>query len=146
MDSLVSTQWLTAELGAPDLRVLDASWHLPGAGRDPRAEYEAAHIPGAAFFDLDAISDPESALPHMMPVEARFAAAMRALGIGDGDRIVIYDDSPLHTAARAWWMLRSFGARDVAIFAARLPGPATPAAQAFVAFLAALYAAPSWEG
>lgn len=115
MDSLVSTQWLAAEQGAPDLRVIDASWHLPGAGRDARAEYETAHIPGAAFFDLDAISDPDSALPHMMPGEARFAAAMRALGIGARDRIVIYDDSPLHTAARAWWMLRSFGARDVAI-------------------------------
>jgi thiosulfate/3-mercaptopyruvate sulfurtransferase len=115
MGPLVSTDWLEAELGAPDLRVLDASFFLPGSGRDARAEYEAAHIPGAMFFDIDAISDPDSPLPHMLPSAQLFASRARALGLGDGDRIVVYDNSPLHSAARAWWMLTAFGARHVAI-------------------------------
>ena len=115
MDSLVSTAWLAEALGAPDLRVLDASWFLPGDGRDARAEFEAGHIPGARFLDLDAVSDPDSPLPHTLPSDALFASRMRALGIGDGDRIVVYDGSPLHSAARAWWMLRLFGARSVAL-------------------------------
>lgn len=121
MDSLVSTDWLAAELGAPDLRVLDATAFLPGSGRDARAEYEAAHIPGAIFFDLEEMSDPESSLPHTWPPAHLFASRMRALGIGDHDRIVIYDNSPLHTGARAWWMLKSFGARQVAILDGGLP-------------------------
>ncbi len=115
MDLLVSTEWLAAELGAPDLRVLDASFFLPGSGRDARAEYEAAHIPGATFFDIDAIADPDSPLPHMLPPAFLFASRARALGLGDGDRIVVYDNSPLHSAARAWWMLKVFQARNVAI-------------------------------
>lgn len=115
MDLLVSTEWLEAELGAPDLRVLDASFFLPGSGRDARAEYEAAHIPGAMFFDIDAIADPESPLPHMLPPAHLFASRARALGLGDGDRILVYDNSPLHSAARAWWMLTAFGARHVAV-------------------------------
>ena len=115
MDSLVSTDWLAGALGAADLRVLDATAFLPGSGRDARADYEAAHIPGAVYFDLEEVSDPESPLPHTWPAAHIFASRMRALGIGDHDRIVIYDNSPLHTSARAWWMLRSFGARDVAI-------------------------------
>jgi len=115
MDSLVSTEWLAGALGESDLRVIDASWFMPSAGREARAEYEAAHIPGAVYFDLDDISDPASPLPHMMPDAARFAGKMRALGIGDHQRTVIYDNSPIHSAARAWWMLRTFGARDVAI-------------------------------
>jgi thiosulfate/3-mercaptopyruvate sulfurtransferase len=115
MDSLVSTSWLEAELGAPDLRVADATLFLPGMGRDARAEYEAAHIPGAVFFDIDEIADPDHPAPHMFPAAHKFASRMQSLGIGDGDRIVVYDNSPLHSSARAWWMLRAFGAHYVAI-------------------------------
>ena len=115
MDLLVSTDWLDAELGAPDLRVIDATMFLPGSGRDARAEYEAAHIPGAVFFDIDEIADETSKLPHMLPPEHKFASRMQSLGLGDGNRFVVYDNSPLHSAARAWWMLRSFGAHYVAL-------------------------------
>ena len=115
MDSLVSTEWLAGELGAADLKIVDASWFLPDAGREGRSEYEAAHIPGAVFLDLEAVSDPDSDLPHMLPPAALFASRVRALGIGDHGRIVVYDNSPLHTAARIWWMLRLFGAQRVAI-------------------------------
>ncbi|HYD11531.1 MAG TPA: 3-mercaptopyruvate sulfurtransferase [Allosphingosinicella sp.] len=115
MDPLVSTDWLAAERGAPDLRILDATAFLPGSGRDARAEFAAAHIPGAVFFDHEAVSDPDSPLPHAWPPAHLFASRMRALGIGDHDRIVIYDNSPIHTSARAWYMLRSFGARRVAL-------------------------------
>ena len=115
MDSLVTTDWLEAELGAADLRVVDATLFLPGSGRDGRAEYEAAHIPGAVFFDIEDIADETSALPHMLPPEHKFASRMQSLGLGDGHRVVVYDNSPLHSAARAWWMLRLFGAHHVAI-------------------------------
>src|SRR6185436_11779120 len=115
MDSLVSTEWLDAELGAPDLRILDATYFLANMGHDARAEYEAAHIPGAVFFDIDEISDRDSPLPHMLPSAHKFASRMQALGLGDGNRIVVYDNSPLHSAARAWWMLRIFGAQHVAL-------------------------------
>jgi len=115
MDSLVSTDWLANELGAPDLRLLDATAFLPGSGRDARAEYEAAHIPGATFFDIQAVSDPDSPFPHGWPLAHLFASRMRALGLDNHDRVVIYDNSPIHTSARAWYMLRSFGARHVAI-------------------------------
>jgi thiosulfate/3-mercaptopyruvate sulfurtransferase len=115
MDSLVSTDWLDAELGAPDLRVVDATYFLPAMGRDARAEYEAAHIPGAVFFDIDEIADSGSPLPHMLPSEHKFASRMQSLGLGDGNRFVVYDNSPLHSAARAWWMLRTFGAHYVAL-------------------------------
>ncbi|MFN3945086.1 MAG: 3-mercaptopyruvate sulfurtransferase [Allosphingosinicella sp.] len=115
MDSLVSTEWLASELGAPDLRVIDATIFLPGAGRDARAEYEAAHIPGAVFLDLDEVVDDASGLPHMLPPAHKFASRMQSLGLGDGNRFVVYDNSPLHSAARAWWMLRLFGAHYVAL-------------------------------
>jgi len=121
MESLVSTDWLAAELGAPDLRLLDATTFLPGAGRDARAEYEAAHIPGAAFFDIEAVSDPDSPFPHSWPPAHLFASRMRALGLDNHDRIVIYDNSPIHTSARAWYVLRSFGARHIAILDGGLP-------------------------
>lgn len=121
MDSLVSTEWLAAELGAADLRILDASTFLPGSGRDACAEYAAAHIPGALFFDHAEASDPASPLPHTWPPAHLFASRMRALGLGDHDRIVIYDNSPIHTSARAWYLLRSFGARHVAILDGGLP-------------------------
>lgn len=115
MDSLVSTDWLEAELGSPDLMVIDATFFLPDSGRDARAEYKDAHVPGAVFFDIEAISDRQSPLPHMLPSEALFASRMRAMGARDGIRFLVYDNSPLHSAARAWWMLRSFGATPVAI-------------------------------
>lgn len=115
MEALVSTEWLADALGAPDLRVIDASWFLPEHGRDGAAEFAEAHIPGAVFFDLTAISDRSNPLPHMMPPPEQFTEALGALGVSDRDRIVVYDGSPSRTAARAWWMLRTFGARDVAI-------------------------------
>ncbi len=115
MDSLVSTDWLESELGAPDLRILDATLFLPGSGRDARAEYEEAHIPGARFLDLEEVSDPDSDLPHMMPPPHIFASRMQRLGIGDGNRIVLYDNSPLHSAARGWFMLHAYGAQTVAL-------------------------------
>jgi thiosulfate/3-mercaptopyruvate sulfurtransferase len=115
MDSLVSTEWLEAELGAPDLRVIDATMFLPGSGRDARAEYEAQHIPGAVFFDFGEVSDDSNPLPHMLPSEHKFASRMQSLGLGDGNRFVVYDNSPLHSAARAWWMLRIFGAHYAAL-------------------------------
>jgi thiosulfate/3-mercaptopyruvate sulfurtransferase len=115
MDSLVSTEWLEGELGTGDLRIVDSSFFLPAHGRDARAEYEAGHIPGAAFLDLDEVADSANPVPHMFAPEAKMASRMAAIGIGDADRIVVYDNSPLHTAARGWWMLRSFGARRVAI-------------------------------
>lgn len=113
MDALVSTEWLANELGASDLRIVDASWHLDA--RDPATEYEAGHIPGAVFMDLEAVADANSELPMMLPKAEKFASRMQSLGLGDGSRIVLYDDSVLHTSARAWWMLNLFGAHEVAI-------------------------------
>jgi thiosulfate/3-mercaptopyruvate sulfurtransferase len=111
----VTVDWLQARLGAPDIVVLDASWYLPAQGRDAAAEYQAAHIPGAVRFDLDAMSDEASPLPHMLPRPEIFASRMRALGIGDGMGIVVYDGLGLFSAPRVWWMLRTYGVRDVAI-------------------------------
>jgi len=118
---LVSTDWLAARLGAPDVRVLDASYHLPDAGRDARAEFEAAHIPGARFFDIDDIADSASALPHMLPSPEKFASRVRRLGVGDGHMVVVYDSVGLFSAPRAWWMFRVFGHRDVAVLDGGLP-------------------------
>ncbi|HEX4737560.1 MAG TPA: 3-mercaptopyruvate sulfurtransferase [Allosphingosinicella sp.] len=115
MDDLVSTDWLEQELGAPDLRIVDATFLLPGDGRDARAEYGTAHIPGAVFLDIDEVADTDSPFPHMLPSEAKMASRGQALGLSDSARIIVYDNSPLHSAARGWWMLRSFGARQVAI-------------------------------
>ena len=115
MDSLVTTEWLANELTASDLRIVDASYFLPEHKRDAAAEYEAEHIPGAVFMDLAEIADTTNPLPSMLPSPEKFASRMQSLGLGDGSRIVLYDNSPLHTAARAWWMLRTFGAHDVAI-------------------------------
>ncbi|SCY78782.1 3-mercaptopyruvate sulfurtransferase [Paracoccus tibetensis] len=112
---LVGTDWLAARLNDPDLRILDASWHMPASGRDARAEHRAAHIPGARFFDIDAISDTRSALPHMAPTAEHFTAAVRALGIGDGQQVVIYDDSDVRSAARAWWTFRLMGIRRASV-------------------------------
>jgi thiosulfate/3-mercaptopyruvate sulfurtransferase len=115
MDSLVSTEWLERELGAPDLKIIDATTFLPGSGRDGRAEFEQAHIPGAVYLDIDDVSDGDSPFPHMMPTAAKFASRMQSLGARDGARFVVYDNSPLHSAARIWWMLRTFGAHYVAL-------------------------------
>lgn len=112
---LVSTEWLETRLSAPDLVIVDASWYLPTQNRDARAEYEAGHIPGAVFFDIDAVSDRTSNLPHMLPRPEDFARAVGALGIGDGKRIVIYDGAGLFSAPRAWWTFRTFGAQDVVV-------------------------------
>jgi thiosulfate/3-mercaptopyruvate sulfurtransferase len=114
MDALVSTEWLAGELGAADLRIVDASWHLDPA-RDPAADYEAGHIPGTVFMDLGGLADTTTELPMMLPKPEKFASRMQSLGLGDGSRIVLYDSSDLHTSARAWWMLRLFGAHQVSI-------------------------------
>lgn len=115
MDALVSTEWLADELGANDLRIVDASYFATDPSRDPAADYEAGHIPGAVFMDLSELVDTTTDLPGMLPPAEKFASRMQALGLGDGSRIVIYDNSPHHTAARAWWMLKTHGAHDVAI-------------------------------
>lgn len=112
---LVSTEWLAASLTAPDIRVVDASWYLPDAGRDAKAEYREAHIPGAVFFDIEDISDHESNLPHMLPSPEKFSSRVRRLGLGDGTRIVFYDGGPMYGAARAWWMFRTMGHQDVVV-------------------------------
>jgi thiosulfate/3-mercaptopyruvate sulfurtransferase len=112
---VVETDWLATHLGAPDLVVLDGSWHLPTAARDARAEYEAEHIPGALFFDIDELSDERSPLPHMLPSTVKFASRMKKMGIGDGMRIVVYDTVGLYSAARVWWTFRVMGHEDVAV-------------------------------
>lgn len=115
MESLVSTDWLGAHLADPELVIIDASWFMPTSGRNGRTEFLHSHIPGARFFDMDELSDHENLLPHMMPAAADFARGMEELGISAGDRIIVYDNSPLRTSARAWFMLRHFGATNVAI-------------------------------
>jgi thiosulfate/3-mercaptopyruvate sulfurtransferase len=119
--TLVSTAWLAAHLRDPDLRVIDASWYLPDTGRDARAEYAAAHIPGARFFDLDEIADSRSALPHMAPPPEKFVSRMRAMGIGDGHQVVVYDGAGLFSAPRVWWTFRLMGKRDVAVLDGGFP-------------------------
>lgn len=115
MDDLVSTDWLAQNLRKPDIVVVDASWHMPATGRSGREEYLAAHIPEARFLDIDAVADTDSALPHMLPSAEDFGRAMEELGVGSGDRIIVYDNSPTRNAARGWFMLRHFGATSVAI-------------------------------
>ena len=119
--TLVSTEWLAAHLQDPDLRVIDASWHMPDAGRDPRAEFDQQHIPGARFFDLDEISDARSDLPHMAPPAEKFISRMRALGVGDGHQVVIYDSTGIFSAPRVWWLFRLMGKKDVAVLDGGLP-------------------------
>jgi thiosulfate/3-mercaptopyruvate sulfurtransferase len=119
--TLVSTDWLEIHLKDPDLRILDASWYLPAAGRDAKAEYNEAHIPGARFFDIDEISDPRSGLPHMAPTPEKFISRMRAMGVGDGHQVVIYDGSGLFSAARVWWTFRLMGKTDVAVLDGGFP-------------------------
>ena len=119
--TLVSTAWLAAHRADPDLRLIDASWYLPDAGRNAKAEYLSAHIPGARFFDIDEITDQRSALPHMAPPPEKFISRLRAMGIGDGHQVVIYDGSGLFSAARVWWTFRLMGKTDVAVLDGGLP-------------------------
>ncbi len=119
--ALVDTGWLAAHLEAPDVRVVDASYYLPKEGLDPRAEFEASHIPGAVFFDIDDIADSDSSLPHMLPSPEKFSSKVRRLGLGDGVRIVVYDQRGIWSAARAWWSFRVFGHEDVAVLDGGLP-------------------------
>jgi thiosulfate/3-mercaptopyruvate sulfurtransferase len=113
---LVSTEWLAAHLGEPELAIIDASWYLAVAGRNPRAEYQAGHLPGAVFWDLDALSDPTVDLPHMLLDSATLAREIGALGIGDRDRVVVYDGSGVNLSApRVWWMFRVMGHDAVAV-------------------------------
>ena len=119
--TLVSTEWLANHLKDPDLRVLDASWYLPDTGRTAKAEYLAAHIPGARFFDIDANSDHRSALPHMAPPPEKFISRMRAMGVGDGHQVVVYDGTGIFSAARVWWTFRLMGKVDVAVLDGGFP-------------------------
>jgi thiosulfate/3-mercaptopyruvate sulfurtransferase len=145
-DALVSTEWLAQHLSAPDVRVVDATYFLPGSDRDARAEYNERHIPGAVFFDIDAIADRTSRLPHMLPDAEAFAAAVGALGIGRGDRVVVYDVRGVVSAARVWWTFRAFGHDAVAVLDGGLrkwraegrpveSGTPTPTARPFAARL-----------
>jgi thiosulfate/3-mercaptopyruvate sulfurtransferase len=115
MDTLVSTEWLARNLGEPDLAIVDSSAFLPTDGRNPNEEFIAAHIPGARFLDIAQVADRTNPAPHMLPSEAEFGRAMTHLGVGRNDRIVVYDNSPLRTAARGWFMFRHFGAQRVAV-------------------------------
>jgi thiosulfate/3-mercaptopyruvate sulfurtransferase len=142
MSNLVSTDWLAAHLG--DVRVVDASWYMPDEKREPAKEFETGHIPGAVFFDIDGIADHSTGLPHMMPSPGEFSKAVGALGIGDGETIVVYDGSGIFSAPRAWWMLKAMGHDKVMVLDGGLPkwkregravetGPAHPSAKFFTA-------------
>jgi thiosulfate/3-mercaptopyruvate sulfurtransferase len=142
MSNLVSTQWLAAHL--PDVRVVDASWYMPDEKRQPAREFEAGHIPGAVFFDIDGIADHASGLPHMLPTPGEFSRAVGALGIGDGEMVVVYDSSGMFSAPRVWWTLKAMGHRDVKVLDGGLPkwkregravetGPARPDTKFFTA-------------
>ncbi len=143
-ESLVGTGWLAEHLEAPDVRIVDASYYLPHEGLDPRTEFEAHHILGAVFFDIDEIADTTSDLPHMIPPPEKFSARVRKLGLGDGVRIVIYDQRGIFSAPRVWWAFRLFGHEDVAVLDGGLPkwlaegrpvedGPADPSERHFTA-------------
>lgn len=118
---LVSTDWLAAHLAQPDIRVADASWYLPQAGRNARAEHETAHIPAAVFFDIDALSEQNTALPHMLPDAVAFSSGIRKLGIGDSDFVVFYDGAGIYSAARGLWMMRAMGHRKAAVLDGGFP-------------------------
>jgi len=149
MEHLVSTEWLAANLGAPDLILFDCSTYLPGEPGNKHEAFAAARIPGARMFDIDAIADADTDLPHMVPTAARFAKLVGALGVSNGSRIVFYDQHGLRSAARGWWMMRLFGHEAAAVLDGGLPkwraegrlvesGPApSPTPAAFVAALRA---------
>ncbi len=119
--TLVSTDWLAAHLSDPDLRIMDATLYLPNEDRDGKAEYAAQHIPGARFFDIDDVSDHRSDLPHMVPPVEKFMSRMRALGVGDGHQVVVYDARGLFSAARVWWLFRLMGHDNIAVLDGGLP-------------------------
>jgi len=119
--TLVSTGWLAKHLKDPDLRVLDGTWFMPSEGRDAKAEYAQAHIPEARFFDIDDISDNRSDLPHMAPSIEKFMSRMRAMGVGDGHQVVVYDAQGLFSAARVWWLFRLMGQENIAVLDGGLP-------------------------
>jgi thiosulfate/3-mercaptopyruvate sulfurtransferase len=121
LEALVSTEWLAAQLPSSDLIVFDASWYLPAEGRDPAAEYRQGHIPGALLFDIDAIADTESALPHMVPTAARFEHMIGALGVSAASRLVFYDQKGIFSSARGWWLMRLFGHERSAVLEGGLP-------------------------
>src|ERR1700722_16235626 len=142
MSNLVSTEWLEAHLG--EVRVVDASWYMPDEKRQPAKEFEAGHIPGAVFFDIDGIADHTSGLPHMLPTPGEFSKAVGALGIGDGEMVVVYDGSGMFSAPRVWWTLKAMGHKDVKVLDGGLPkwkregravetGPARPDTKFFTA-------------
>lgn len=120
-DPLVDAAWLQSRLGAPDIRIVDATWFMPGDPRDARLMHAEQRISGAVFFDLDDISDTSSALPHMLPAPEKFASRMRKMGVGDGARIVVYDAHGIFSAARVWWMFRAMGVDDVVVLDGGLP-------------------------
>ncbi|WP_142846899.1 3-mercaptopyruvate sulfurtransferase [Telmatospirillum sp. J64-1] len=121
-DALVSTEWLAQHLTAPDVRIVDASWFHPSQQRNARADYQAGHIPGAVFFDIDEISDSTNPLPHMLPPPEKFSSRVRRLGLGNGNRVVVYDATGCASAAaRVWWMFHVFGHSDVAVLDGGLP-------------------------
>jgi thiosulfate/3-mercaptopyruvate sulfurtransferase len=145
MDDLVSTEWLAAELGKPDLMVFDATKFLPNENQDGKANFASAHIPGAGYFDIDVVADPESTLPHMIPTAARFEKLLGALGVSNTTRAVFYDQKGLASAARGWWLMRLFGHHHAAVLDGGFPKwvkegrateagpPASPASASFVA-------------
>ncbi len=144
MKNLVSTEWLASHLN--QVRVVDGSWYMPDEKRDPAREFETAHIPGAVFFDIDGIADHSVNLPHMLPTPGEFSKAVGALGIGDGETVVVYDGSGLFSAARVWWTLKAMGHKDVKVLDGGFPkwkregravesGPAQPKNKFFTAIL-----------
>ena len=120
-EALVSTDWVARHLGAPDVRIVDATWFLPDDQRDARAAYQDRHLPGAVFFDIDEIADTESGFPHMLPSPEKFSSRVRKLGLGDGVRIIVYDASGFMASHRVWWMFRVFGHEDIAVMDGGLP-------------------------
>jgi len=118
---LVTTDWLARHMDAPDVRVVDGSWLMPNSDRDAKQEYASAHIPGAVFFDIDDIADPNTDLPHMLPGADLFSSRVRKLGLGSGNKIVCYDSNGMWSAARVWWMFRTMGHRDVVVLDGGFP-------------------------
>jgi len=121
-EALVTTDWLAAHLADPHVRILDSSFKQPGITPTAREDYDAGHIPGAVFFDIDDVAEPGTSLPHMIPSPERFSAKMAERGIGNGDKVIVYDANGLSSAGRAWWLLRLFGHDNVALLNGGLPG------------------------